>query len=120
MHEAATHAGMSPTTFGRIERGEDISVRHNTYAAIEQVIGWQPGSVTRVLEGGEPVLAIANPGRRTAGAVDHITAWESSIVEEIWANPTISDELKEELTARTRAKAAEARVIEDRLRRSAS
>ena len=123
IHEAATHAGMSPTTWGRIERGEDISVRAQTYSAIEQVAGWEPGSITRILGGGDPIPARTDPNRRGAPdtrKVDHIAEWEAAMIDEIWATSTLSDDLKEELSARVRAKAAEGRVIEDRLRRSAS
>lgn len=122
---AAAHADMSPTTWGRIERGENVSVRPNTYAAIERVLGWEPGSIEIVLEGGDPTPATSAPGRRAAPpppsvvAVDHITAWEQQIIDEIWAHPALSEDQKEELTARARARAAEARTLEDRLRRTA-
>lgn len=123
-HAAATRAEVSPTTWGDIERGAATSVRPLTYASVERVIGWQPGSVTRVLEGGAPVLASNQAARQapegTQPPTDYITAWEESIVTEIWGKPNLSDDLKEELTARVRARAAEVRTLEDRVRRSAS
>jgi transcriptional regulator with XRE-family HTH domain len=121
-NEAASHAGMSPTTWGRIERGDDISVRPATYAAIERVLGWEMGSIGLVLEGGAPVRAAGGPSRRSTASVpvDHIAIWEEEIINEIWTqHPELNDDQREELTARARAKAAELRVIEDRLRRTA-
>lgn len=122
-HAAATRAKVSPTTWGDIERGAEASVRPLTYAAVERVVGWQPGSVARVLAGDTPLPAVAQVSGYDGddpGPADHITAWESGMVAEIWAKPNLSDDLKEELTARVRARAAEARTLEDRVRRSAS
>jgi hypothetical protein len=50
---------------------------------------------------------------------DYISQWEARIVEEIWAHPTLPVEVKEELANRARLRAAEARGVEDRLRRTA-
>jgi hypothetical protein len=40
-----------------IEKNRRTSYRSVTLTAIEVSYGWQPGSIARVLEGGEPVLA---------------------------------------------------------------
>jgi transcriptional regulator with XRE-family HTH domain len=119
IEDAAERADVSPTTWGRVERAED-GVRRTTYLQVERVLGWDAGSVDAVLAGGEPTAtgqpASGRSGRRRA---DHISEWERSIIDEIWSHPSLTNDQKEELAARARAKAAEARVVEDRLRRSA-
>jgi transcriptional regulator with XRE-family HTH domain len=120
--EAAERAGMSPTTWGKVERGEDSPVRRLTYAAIERTLGWDSGSVALILDVGGPIPTSTGPATKPparARRADYISAWEESILDEIWASQVLTDAQKEEMTARARAKAAEARVIEDRLRRTA-
>lgn len=119
--DAASRARVSPNTWRGIERGTDADVRDLTYRGVEDALNWEPGSVGRILAGGKPVTTGPAP-RSTPGEprkVDHIAEWEAGIIDEIWSRADISDELKEDLTSRARRKAAEARVIEDRLRRSA-
>lgn len=48
--EAAKQAGLSNTTYMRVENG--LPVRDPTYAAIEQAFGWAAGACTAVIEGG--------------------------------------------------------------------
>lgn len=64
---AADAAPMSPVTWSKVERGE--RVRGLTYAGIEKVLGWLPGSVETVLDGGEPAAVQSEqaPGRLPAG-----------------------------------------------------
>lgn len=120
IEDVAAQGGISPTTWGKVERGDD-GVRRTTYLIVERVLGWQAGSVERVLTGGDPVETADGPmvkpsrGRRT----DHITEWETNLIDEIWSMGALPPEKKEELTTRVRAKAAEARVVEDLLRRTA-
>jgi transcriptional regulator with XRE-family HTH domain len=116
--EVADQGGVSPTTWGKVERGED-GVRRTTYAIVERVLGWEAGSVEIVLDGGEPVQGSEPATVPRVRRTDFIAEWERSIIDEIWANPVLTDDQKEEMTGRARAKAAEARVIEDRLRRTA-
>jgi transcriptional regulator with XRE-family HTH domain len=49
--EAAERGSMSPTTWTRVEEAK--KVRDLTYAGIERALGWQPGSVDQIAEGGE-------------------------------------------------------------------
>lgn len=115
--QAAAQASISPTTLGEIERGTSAPRRALTYAAIEKVVGWAPGSVSQILAGGEPT-PLAGPAH-TADPADRIAAWENELISEIWNNPHLTMQEREELTERTRVKAAEARAIQDRLRRAA-
>ncbi len=43
---------MSPVTWGRVEKA--LPVRALSYAGVERVLGWAPGSVAAILAGGEP------------------------------------------------------------------
>ena len=52
---AAEHAGMSKDTWKRIEEGG--SVREMSYAKVDPVLGWAPGSCIAVLGGREPILS---------------------------------------------------------------
>lgn len=63
---AADAAPMSPVTWSKVERGE--RVRGLTYAGIEKVLGWAPGSVDRIFDGGEPIVLqnVPTPGRLPA------------------------------------------------------
>jgi len=45
--DAAERAGMSPVTWGRVEKG--LPVRSLSYAGIESVVGWARGSIDRYL-----------------------------------------------------------------------
>jgi transcriptional regulator with XRE-family HTH domain len=55
--------GISHRTIGNLERGEPVGA--NTLAAVENVLGWQPGSAEETLAGGEPVPR-ETTGRGTA------------------------------------------------------
>lgn len=120
LSEAARQAGVNRATWTGIEQ-RGTEAEDYTLARVEQVIGWKPGSVQAVLAGGEPVESPqpGRPERVRTGPTDYIGLWEEEILDEIWSNPSLPEAVKEELTARARAKAAEARVIEDRLRRTA-
>lgn len=51
---AATAAGISKDTWGRVERG--LVVLEVKYAQIDRALGWASGSCIAIAEGGEPVL----------------------------------------------------------------
>jgi hypothetical protein len=55
---------MSVKTIARLERGERDHYPPATVASFETLYGWRPGSIERVLSGGEPELADAQPGSR--------------------------------------------------------
>lgn len=44
--------GVTERTLGKLENGQRVSA--STLAAIENVLGWTPGSCRRILAGGEP------------------------------------------------------------------
>lgn len=116
IEEAASEAGMSPTTWGKVEKGDE-GVRRLTYAGIERVLGWKSGSTEQVLAGHAPVQ-VGPPIQKQSGRprrVDLITEWENRGIAEIEASgaPQV---VKDELMAIVRTKAAEARIAEDRIR----
>jgi transcriptional regulator with XRE-family HTH domain len=53
----ALATGITDRTLGKLENGQRVS--SSTLAAIENELGWVPGSGRRVLEGGEPGLVAA-------------------------------------------------------------
>jgi hypothetical protein len=54
--EAAQRAEIARMTWDAMEKGTR-DLRDANYAAVETTLGWQPGSVVAVLEGGNPRLA---------------------------------------------------------------
>lgn len=119
---AAQAAGIDRATWTSAEAGTRQTAEYN-YAGIEKALSWQSGSIDAILDGRDPTPVPVREkapeppsrGRRT----DYISRWEEDIVAEIYASPVLTDQQKEDLAARARAKAAESRVIEDRLRRTA-
>jgi transcriptional regulator with XRE-family HTH domain len=55
LSEFARHSGLSRTTLDSIENGRKRGYSPSTLAALEHVLGWQQGSVERVLGGLEPL-----------------------------------------------------------------
>lgn len=47
-------SGISDRTLGKVELGQ--SVNASTLGGIELALDWEPGSATRILQGGEPVI----------------------------------------------------------------
>ena len=56
----AAATGVTERTLGKLENGQRVSA--STLAAIENQLGWAPGSCRRILAGGEPTLGTAAPG----------------------------------------------------------
>jgi DNA-binding Xre family transcriptional regulator len=54
----AAATGVTERTLGKLENGQRVSA--STLGAIENQLGWAPGSWRRILAGGEPV-AVAEP-----------------------------------------------------------
>lgn len=54
--EFAEDVGVSVRTIGNLEAGEVRQYDAQTIARLEHALGWAPGSVERVLEGGAPVV----------------------------------------------------------------
>ncbi len=57
----AAATGVTDRTLGKLENGSRVSA--STLGAIENHLGWSPGSCRKVLAGGEPVLAAAVASR---------------------------------------------------------
>lgn len=60
----AAATGVTERTLGKLENGQRVSA--STLAAIENVLGWAPGSCRRILAGGEPAAGSSGAG----GAAD--------------------------------------------------
>lgn len=67
----ATHLG--ERTIGSLEAGRKKVYREDTLIAVEHVLGWAPGSVQSILDGGEP-STIGQPLDEHLAAL--ITAWD--------------------------------------------
>lgn len=70
--DAARSVGMSPVTWGRVEKGQPV--RALTHSGIERALGWAPGSVETILSGGEPTEAEAEPPERPSVMDDPLIA----------------------------------------------
>jgi transcriptional regulator with XRE-family HTH domain len=108
IEEAARRGGLSPVTWARVEKG--AAVRGLTYAAIERALGWASGAVDAVLAGAEPVIdAFMTPGG-------------DPLIEEIWANPDLTEGQKlhlDQLVRSTNAQLEAVRqTVRERLRRT--
>jgi hypothetical protein len=53
--------GVTDRTLGKLENGKRVSA--STLGAVENHLGWAPGSCRRILTGGEPAVAPASPGQ---------------------------------------------------------
>ncbi len=54
--QAAAVAGVSKIVWGKVENAGQTSYRDRTLVAVEQAMGWAPGSVEQILAGGQPTL----------------------------------------------------------------
>lgn len=55
----AAATGVTDRTLGKLENGSRVSA--STLGVVENHLGWAPGSCRRVLAGGEPAIASADP-----------------------------------------------------------
>lgn len=62
--QLADALGVTVKTINTLEAGRARGMRANTKAALEDVLGWLPGEVDRVLDGAEPRV---DPNRRPGG-----------------------------------------------------
>jgi transcriptional regulator with XRE-family HTH domain len=64
--------GITDRTLGKLENGRRVSA--STLGAVENHLGWAPGSCRRILTGGEPVpvSASASPSRYEDPTLQHI------------------------------------------------
>ena len=58
----AAVTGVTDRTLGKLENGKRVSA--STLGAVENQLGWSPGSCRRILAGGEPVPLAAPASRR--------------------------------------------------------
>ena len=54
LSDLAARTGLGVRTLSDIERGARESYSAETLAAVEAALGWAPGSVRRILDGGQP------------------------------------------------------------------
>jgi hypothetical protein len=91
----AAAIGLSTRTLGDIERGRR-PVGDATVAAIEEHLGWQPGSFTAILAGGEPELTLSEQEPEPAQpAPDYLTVGDPSLAA-IWDGLMAITELSEQ------------------------
>ncbi|HEY6277356.1 MAG TPA: helix-turn-helix transcriptional regulator [Streptosporangiaceae bacterium] len=64
----AAATGVTDRTLGKLENGQRVSA--STLGAVENQLGWAPGSCRRILAGGEPH---AGPARQTEAGYDDPT-----------------------------------------------
>jgi hypothetical protein len=57
----AAATGITDRTLGKLENGKRVSP--STLGAVENHLGWAPGSCRRILAGGEPVVTPEAPGQ---------------------------------------------------------
>jgi transcriptional regulator with XRE-family HTH domain len=62
----AAATGVTERTLGKLENGQRVSA--STLGAIENRLGWAPGSWRRILAGGEPVAAPSPTGEPAAAS----------------------------------------------------
>jgi hypothetical protein len=53
--------GVTDRTLGKLETGHRVSA--STLGAVDNHLGWAPGSCRRILSGGEPTVAASGAGR---------------------------------------------------------
>src|SRR5688500_6253529 len=53
--DLAARTGLGVRTLSDLERGARSSYSAETLAAVEAALGWEPGSVRRILDGGGPL-----------------------------------------------------------------
>ena len=76
--EFAARTGLTERVIGKIETGHSVS--KSTYAVLELVLEWKPGSADAVISGGEPEIA-ERPDDRPAIVRDN---WDDPIVQTFW------------------------------------
>jgi len=57
----STATGVTDRTLGKLETGHRVSA--STLGAVDNHLGWAPGSCRRILGGGEPTVVAAGAGR---------------------------------------------------------
>ncbi len=82
--DVASHrAGFSRETWRKIEGGEKVS--DYSLARAERVLGWPPGTIDGVLEGGDPPMDAAPPMEHPPGWAEMDEAGKLDYVERLLA-----------------------------------
>lgn len=99
---AAESAPMSAVTWGRVERG--LPVRGLTYASIERVLGWRPGTAAAIMRGEvSEDAAVQSAQASTEGRAPGVAridddarrqelARDDALIESIWASDLPDDD----------------------------
>lgn len=82
---AATLAPMSPITWTRVENGQHV--RGLTYAGIDRVLRWEPGSASDVLAGGQVTLLPDEQPTPPAGAPASLRYPDDPVLQHLWDTP---------------------------------
>ena len=114
--EAADRAGMSAVTWSRIEKG--LPVRALTYAGVERVLRWDPGDSKEFLAAGKPPGQTRIPLDGVGPKDSNPGGGEDPLIAEIWADPSLSEDVKMQLEQIVRRANADREMVEERLRRA--
>ncbi|MFI7467498.1 helix-turn-helix domain-containing protein [Nonomuraea sp. NPDC049646] len=92
---AAEAAGMSATTWSRVEQAK--TVQKLTYAGVERVLGWAPGGCRLLLSGQEPTTTPATDAHATTPSPARYP--DDAIAQHLWdtPDPALTDEDREAL-----------------------
>lgn len=78
---AAEKAGMSPTTWTRVEQGQDVQPR--TYVRVDKALGWALGSCRQILEHTEPAPDPQPPAPAAPGS----PYAHDPVLHHLWTTP---------------------------------
>lgn len=78
--QLADLAGVTDTTIRNLEGGREFKRLPASLPAVEQALGWVPGSARAILGGGEPTLAVA---AAEAGAERYEIESEPDVAEDV-------------------------------------
>ncbi|MEO3874791.1 helix-turn-helix transcriptional regulator [Nonomuraea sp. B12E4] len=95
---AAEVAGMSATTWARVEHAKQVQAL--TYAAIERVLGWESGGCRQVMNDGAPTLATPPAAAPTPQATTATKRYpDNPVLQHLWdtPDPSLTDEDREAL-----------------------
>jgi hypothetical protein len=111
---AAKAAGIHRDTWTGLERAERTTEPY-IYGRFERVLGWSPGSIERILAGGDPELLSS-----TRPPTNPPTAERPSehLIKEIWADDALDNEEKLRLVELVIRADAQLRTVDELLRAS--
>jgi transcriptional regulator with XRE-family HTH domain len=86
----AEASGISLRTLSDIENARRTSYERNTIVALEQTLRWAPGSITAILDNGEPSILAEHPTTPTAQPP---SAGDDTLIQ-IMNRPDLTDQQK--------------------------